>query len=275
MRGLVEITREPRGGLGNRLLTFFSLRQIAIAYNLRWASVNQRDSNLVAGINRRTIALAQLRKPQRWRSRKDSLESLRRHLDTCSLDNGYLLLDPPLLGEVYAEFSEVTPREFVKHSFQQCDFHKHLADATETVAIHLGSKSSHEWDPKALPGWKYFESALTHIFNQVDAEVSIRICTDDLENPCIERIAKHSDALVIFPGDERCVSPLVCDFAAQVEASYLVAGPSTFSIAAGMLSRAKIIQYGEWAEEKAMSGEHFWKKVVDDDLVGLPIWKLL
>lgn len=275
MRGQVGLARAPKGGLGNRLLTLISLRQIACFYGLSWFSKSNQDHSLVQGIRRLPLIPLTLRTLSVWDQKNATISDLELLLESVVERGGAVLLRPPLLGEIYARFAVKPAYEFLRPRAEMCEFHARRRKETTAVVVHLGSKSSHEWNPSALPGSDFFRIALQQCLEDSPADTSVRVCTDDLTNPAIESIREDFGPDVLLPGDSRCRDPFVCDFASMIDAEYLVSGPSTFSIVGGMLGSARIVQYSEWAQNRAAEGELFWRYVLDNTLPGYRVWKIL
>lgn len=275
MRGIVGLRRPPKGGLGNRLLTYISLRLIADKYGLAWFSPSSRDSKVLRGIHRPPVIPIGLRAPQEWSAKTQSLAELHHKLTYIASRGSALILRPPLLGEIYAEFAGEPISQFVTPKFRLCRFHSEKTDSGKSIVVHLGSKSSHAWNPDALPGPRYFLDALTVCIDDAKNDFNVRVCTDDLENPAIEAISEALGGNAFLPADSRCEDPFVCDFAAMLTSSHLISGPSTFSITAGLLSGAKIVQYQQWVDARAQQGEVFWSLVGKLALPGYPVWKIV
>lgn len=274
MRGQVGLARAPKGGLGNRLLTLLSLRQIASFYGLSWFSKSNQDHSLVQGIRRFPLIPLSLRTLSVWDQKKATISELELLLEFAVENGGAVLLRPPLLGEIYARFAVRPANEFLRPRVETCEFHARGRKEATTVVVHLGSKSSHEWNPSALPGSDFFRIAIEACLENSSGHTSLRVCTDDLTNPAVESIREDFGPEVLLPGDSRCRDPFVCDFASMIDAEYLVSGPSTFSIVAGMLGSARIVQYSEWAQNRAVEGELFWRRVLDNTLPGYRVWKI-
>lgn len=268
MRKFIGLTRQPKGGFGNRVLTYISLRELCFYFETEYFSRNLLDRRRISGIHK-TPPLASRFSGSRNFSRGAILQpEFEKELKSALRFNLTVQIQPPLLGEVYARFATVEPRTFVKSRIERCPWHSVEARAEEYIAVHLGSRSSYAWDPSALPPVDYFLHSLEES-GRVRPDISVvRICTDDLSNPAISAIKATWRGEVFFPGNEKCEDSFSCDFASMVESAVLVSGPSTFSIVAGMVGDSQIIQYRKWAEKKAELGELFWEKMLDNSLIG-------
>lgn len=267
---MIGIRREPRGGFGNRVLSYLSLRQIGYSHGVEYFSINRTDRTRIGGIHK------PWRVPLRWRALEelpkdaplldDFSQKLRKNIDA----GISTILKTPLLGEVLARFNEADSSLLTSSQMRLCKIHRAQHADSPWITLHLRGTDFATWNPDAILDADYYVRALEALPSNW-AELPVRVCTDDLNHPAYEVLGKHlSTKTTVITGD-KCTDPLDCDFTAMAQSKYLVASPSTFSIAAGLLGNTRTIHSEYWVENRIQRGELFWQKVKENSLRGYPI----
>lgn len=263
MRGQLGIRRIPRGGFGNRVMTYVSLRQIALEIDAGYFSINPADRNRISGINKRWLLPLGLRK-LREISKDEVLEP--GFLESIGNDvrNGTTaLFKHPLLGEVLARNSFRDPRSFASHSMSICRGHREQHAEGPWVALHLRGTDFASWNPDAILGPAYYLDALERL-SEESIDFNYRICTDDTSHPAWDALQSHLKSTSRLIESNSCESPFECDFAAMANSAFLIASPSTFAITAGMLGHTSTIHSKSWVDNRQERGELFWNLIAEN-----------
>lgn len=268
MRGLVGTLRTPKGGLGNRVMSFLSVRHVASALNTRYFSVNVLDRHRVEGIHTKPfLPLALLN--MKVTSPRDLL-----HLDAIDLlderiQRGQsLVFRKPLLGEVFARYAPLSTAKMPLLRMQPCRIHRSRGDEIPTVALHFRGGDFAQWNPEAVLAEAYYQDAIDLLIAR-HAELRFRIFTDDKSHLAIPGVSKRLLQSGLLVDSEACGRPMECDYAAIANSSVIVASPSTFAITAAMFGSASVIHSEKWIRACEDKGELFWKMVKERSLPGL------
>lgn len=267
MRGVVGFRRTPQGGFGNRLLSYLSLRMIARQLQAPYFLVNSADRALVSGIHKPLTIPLRFRDwielPKGAALSGDFIQRLRGLIG----EQKTIVVKPPLLGEVYARYADVEPRSFVQHNFRLCPSHSAQSQPVTHLVFHLRGTDFAQWNPDAILDLDYYRDAYELLTSQL-GDHDFRIATDDPTHPTLAPLRsflKEKGALISNSG---CSTPFECDFAAMAEADFLIAAPSTFSLAAALLGNPRVIQSGRWVENRIARGEVFWTQLQRNELLG-------
>lgn len=268
MKGLVGTLRTPKGGFGNRVMSFLSLRHVASALNTRYFSSNSLDRQRVAGIHSKLLvplALAKLEKtyPQDL-LQSDSIDVLGERIRR----GQSLVFQKPLLGEVFSRYAPVSSAKMPRLKMQSCRVHHPGQNGIPQVALHFRAGDFAQWNPEAVLAEDYYQNAIDLLIARHD-ELRFRIFTDDTSHPAIPGVSRRLFQSGLLIDSEPCDGSLECDYAAIANSSIIVASPSTFAITAAMFGNASVIHSGKWVKACEDKGEVFWKMVREKSLPGL------
>lgn len=271
---MIGIPRRPKGGFGNRLWTYLNLRILADNLRSSYFSLNREDRNLIRGINREPVIPLRFRKVLEVRPPLIDPNELRWVLDE-ALDSHYLVsIRGPMLGEVFAahEFDGVSRRSLVRA--RVCESVRKHSDDNELATVHLRAGDFVDWHPEAILGVDYYLPAIEAAL-EVSNNIVFRVCRDDPQHPALESVTDYLRQKGILAPEHHCQNPIACDFVAMADSKVLISSPSTFSILAGILGSALVVQSRDWAESRAQRGENFWQRVLDNSLPSYPIQALI
>ena len=271
---MIGIPRRPKGGFGNRVWTYLNLRILADNLRSSYFSVNQEDRKLIRGIDRRPVVPLRFRKVLTVRTPLIEPNELRGVLEEALDSYSLVSLRGPMLGEVFAanEFDGVSQRSLIRA--QVCDSVRKQSTDHESATVHLRGGDFADWHPEAILGADYYIPAIDRALELRDNLV-FRVCRDDPHHPALESVTAYLSQKGILAKEHHCIDPLACDFVAMADSKVLISSPSTFSILAGILGSALVVQSRYWAESRAQRGEKFWQRVIDNSLPSYPIQALI
>ena len=255
----------PKGGFGNRLLNYISMRQLSRELGVGFFMPNRLDGNWVQGIHRPPRIPSFLRSFEAF-SRDQVLEPGFVALAQASLASGRsVVLKPRLLTEALARFDFVPSASLVKHRFKLCK--KHAEGEQAPIVLHLRGTDFADWKPNAVLGEGFYRDSLSWLDSQGYSDSPVRICTEDNDHPALaslKRFLRRKHRLV----DISCESPFDCDYASLIAAQHVVSSPSTYAITACLLGSASVIHNYHWVDSRIREGDLFWQKVRENSIKG-------
>lgn len=265
VRVYVGSSRTPKGGFGNRLWHYVNLRSIASHSKTAYFSINTGDKKRISGIHQPRYLARKVRSFERFETKR-LLESGGRDDLALKLSKGINLdLKGPMLGEVFAHFSQGNTSDLINATARKCQRAIREEQGRSVVVLHLRGGDFAEWNPSAvLPDRYYFDAVQSAEISS--PTVVYRICTDDFDHPAYESLSRWVSSQQDESPYHQCDQQLECDFAAMLGSSVLISSPSTFSILAGILGRPRIVQSLAWATQRAEKGEKFWQRVLERNL---------
>ena len=260
--------RTPKGGLGNRIMSFLSLRHVASALNTHYLSSNTLDHHRVAGIHSKhflPLALLKMEKtsPQVL-LQPEAIEFLGERIRR----GQSLVFHKPLLGEVFARYAPVSSAKMPLLKMRSCHVHHSGQSGVPHVALHFRAGDFAQWNPEALLAEAYYQNAIDLLIARHN-ELRFRIFTDDTSHPAIPGVSQRLSQSGLLIDSETCDQAMECDYATIASSSIIVASPSTFVITAAMFGNATVIHSEKWVKACEDKGEVFWKMVRDKSLPGL------
>ncbi len=273
MTGHVGIRALPKGGFGNRILAFLTLRQIAEYFGSRYYSVNKVDRRRIKRIHRPPFSILPNRQSV-FRGTELLDEGIRAELGTLLARGETVWLKPPILGEAYVRWNFINARNLVHHSMKQCANHHRELATRSVVAIHFRGTDFSQWNRAALMPPSYYVDAVDEIAD-LEGPSLVRICTDDPSHGTVVALRQHFSSRKQLAPDVLCLQPFECDFATLAGARFLISSPSTFAIVAGLLGTPQIVHNRKWVEARVSAGEEFWRQVQSGSFLGYPIASLV
>lgn len=265
MRGLVGSLRAPKGGFGNRVMSFLSLRQIASAFGTRYFSTNDIDRRRVGGIHSKppvplSFLKLELASPEEA-FEPDGIAKLRERVHL-GVSVGF---NRPLLGEVFARFAPTGSIRMPQMRCKVCSRHIQATKGTKLGALHFRGGDFAAWNPGAVLPEAYYHSAIDLALGYLP-EIKFRIFADDYAHPAIEGVRNRLQQSGLLLESISCEKQLECDHASIASASLVVSTPSTFALTAAMFGEGKVIHSERWVTNRVEEGELFWKLVREKKL---------
>ena len=270
MKSWVGYSRPPKGGFGNRALSYLSLRQIAHGVDAHYFSENFPDRSLLSGTEKRRSLFAKFLPQAMIRTRDYSPQGLIHSLRELLSERRTVTLKGPLLGEVLARCGDTDSRALTRLKAKLCHLHQRERKDQALVTFHLRGGDFAQWNPEAILDIDYYLNAYHLLESRIDGYL-LRICTDDSNHPALVPLRRELLSRNLTVSGSACDSPFSCDLAAMSESQFLVSSPSTFAMVAGLLGDAQIVHSARWVDNRVERGELFWQKVKTNRLTGYPI----
>ena len=267
MRPTVISKSTPRGGFGNRVLSYLSLRHVAAANYVDYRSVNSSDSDLISGINRRPFLPLALTRFQEISAADISTDGGPDLVTSVLSEGKSLIIRGAMLGETFARFAAPASDLAIKNRAQLCQVHRKRAPGKNLVTVHMRAGDFRTWDSNAILPAEYYITAIKRVEEDF-APLKIRICIDDATHPGLADTEKYIRQRGLERAELDCLSPFECDFAAMASSRVLISSPSTFAVCAGLLGTPEVIHNRAWVNNRISRNEMFWEKVMLNELPG-------
>ena len=265
----------PRGGFGNRVLSYLSIRHLALRVEAGYFFENPADRGLIDGIHRPRRVPSWLSREQTFRSSDAERPSFVDDVRGIVSRGTSVVIKGPLLGEVLVRFAQRDSREFAALSVTQCREHRVARGGKQLVTAHLRAGDFREWEPKAILPADYYIAALESIDTLGSDSWQVRVCVDDAGHPALSDLQDFLTGRGVLNPRVNCADPFQCDLAAMAESDVLVSSPSTFALVAGMLGTPRVIHSREWIENRVGRGEEFWRRIGNGTFPGYSLESLV
>lgn len=273
---MVGITKIAPGRMGNHLFQYHFFHQITRKLTIEYFQPRFPETNYFENMEKKPRPWKLFRKQLRFTSREirqyQPDEFL--HLITTKTGEGYdIIFDPPLLGEVFFDYTFISPREIL--SIKE-PYRKPLPFETKdkvVIGLHFRGTDFKAWNEHASLSFEYYQKALTYCFDQFrNRSIVCAIFTDDRQfEPFIKTIDFLKSHQVECHEGAPDQLPMY-DFYQMSECDVLISSPSTFAIFAGCLGKdKKIIHSKDWLDYSLERNDPFW---VDLQKKGSPYYQL-
>ena len=265
----------PRGGFGNRVLSYLSVRHLARLVEADYFFENSTDRRLIAGIHRPPRLPRWLAPEQSFRASETGAPSFVDDIASMVSRGINAVFKGPLLGEVLVRFADCDSREFATLSVTQCYEHTAALGDKKLVTAHLRAGDFRDWEPKAILPAEYYITALESLDTLGPGTSQVRVCVDDPSHPALSDLQDFLAAKGLSQPAVKCPDPFQCDLAAMAESDVLVSSPSTYALVAGMLGAPRVIHSRDWIENRVSRGEEFWRRIGEGTFPGYSLEKLV
>ena len=275
MRGRLGARSAPKGGFGNRVLTYLSIRHIARAVDARYFFSNPADKGLVSGIHRPNRIPRRFVPEKVFKATDTYHEGFLPEIREWVSRGNTVSLRGPLLGEVLVRFAKTDSRELTRLTVSQCREHQQGLVGKRQITVHLRAGDFRQWDPEAILPADYYLSALESLGSLPPDEWQVRICVDDSTHSALEVLRDYLKSKDLLAPDLVCHNPFHCDLAAMAQSQILISSPSTFALVAGMLGSSRAIHSARWVENRVNRGERFWEEIGQGTFPGYALERLV
>ncbi len=250
---MIKIEDIKWGRFSNRLLHYNFLRQISFLSDSEFICDNDWEGNQYfkiedTDINKQLNDPITLTDKDILKYRKDNFIELVKYND--------VILQPPLMGELFHIYTETDPNEFLK---LRDKFKTELKQDKFNVGIHFRGTDFHEWNIKACLSFTYYKNSID-LFEK--DKTRFYLFTDDktynsfleTKNYLKENNYDYELGLSTQNGG------FIHDFSQLTNCDGIISTPSTFSLWGGILGKKnkRIIHSKEWIEHRVKENDPFW-----------------
>lgn len=275
MRGKVGVRKIPKGGFGNRVISYLSIRHIAHAVNAGYFFVDPLDRQLITGIHRPSRTLSKIAQRKAFATTDIRESDFLAEVEDVVSHGHSAVLKGQILGEVLVRFAITDSRDLTQIRVRQCSIHQKNLGSRKLITAHFRAGDFREWEPAAILPAPYYLSALDSLGSLSADDWRVRICVDDSSHPALETVQQHLRARGLLLEVPDCSRPFECDLAAMSHSDYLISSPSTFALVAGLLGKSRIIHSAEWVDNRVSRGEEFWRRVGEGTFPGYALERLV
>lgn len=264
---MIGIRTLAKGRMGNRLFHYHFLRQIAKQTGVRYFHPRLPDSPFFDGMEKQTKPFSFFKKKIHLTSKEilqytpSELVNAIAQYDTQGFD---VLLDPPMLGEVFFDYTQFPPRDFinVKHAFKIPFAFE--ANGKTVVGLHFRGTDFKTWNKHASLAPDYYIQAIDFCRAQLKNESLVFVLfTDDVLFETYVVVKNYLQSLGANVQLNETKRTAIYDFYQLSMCDIIISSPSTFAIWAGCVGKAKkIIHSKQWLAYAAGRDDTFWKKLV-------------
>lgn len=275
MRGKIGIRATPKGGFGNRALSYLSIRHLAEEVGALYFFVDPHDRQLLTGIHRPRRLLTRISQQTVFRAADTQRDTFPGEVSDAISHGRSAVFKGPLLGEVLVRFAKTDSRNLTRLRAQQCAKHRKALSSRKLITAHLRAGDFREWEPAAVLPLAYYTSALDSLGPLATDEWRVRICVDDESHPALGGLREDVRARGLLLDLKECDSPFDCDLASMAQSEYLISSPSTFALVAGMLGKPRVIHSAHWVQNRVSRGENFWSHIGEGTFPGYHLERLV
>lgn len=275
MHGKVGVRSVPKGGFGNRVLSYLSIRHLAEEVGASYFFVDPHDRQLITDIHRPHRMLTRLSQQTVFRAVDTQRDTFLGEVVDAISHGRFVVFKGPLLGQVLVRFAKTDSRKLTQLRAQQCARHRKILGSRMLITAHLRAGDFREWEPAAVLPLSYYTSALDALGPLPTDEWRVRICVDDESHPALEGLREDVRARGLLLNLADCVRPFDCDLASMAQSDYLISSPSTFALVAGMLGKPRVIHSAQWVENRVARGEDFWRHIGEGTFPGYALERLV
>lgn len=277
---MLGIKKIAKGRMGNRLFHYHFLRQISKKTGIDYFCVDFPEANKFEAMSKTGKVKFRFTKKTRLTS-KDVLQyqpdDFIKFIQSKDAQGQDILLDPPMLGEVFFDYLFFDPNDFLKiKEDHKKDFTFSAADK-KLIALHFRGTDFEAWNKNASLSFSYYEKAIEYCLDYFkNEEMIFALFTDDLDFlPFKNTIGLLKEKkLKYYCGDSKDLP--INDFYQMTQSDILISSPSTFAIWAGILGKnKKIVHSKQWLDYAISQNDSFWVKLLKTDNPYYFLWKIL
>lgn len=278
---MIGITRFSNGRMGNRLFHYHFLRQITEKTKLEYFNVSFPESTYFENMNRKFNPLILLRKNIKISSKdilSKSSEEFMVYITEENKNGKNILIEPPILGEVFFDYLFYDPNQFIKVKNIFKTNINNNKENDKIIGIHFRGTDFESWNKIASLSFNYYKSAIEFCVSHfIKNNITFGLFTDDdYFEPYIKtiRLLKSIKKCNFFIGNNK-IAPIY-DFCLLNQCDILISSPSTFAIFAALIGKKKkIIHSKDWINYATLNNDIFWMKLVNNPVNDFYyLWKL-
>lgn len=275
MRGKVGVRSIPKGGFGNRVLSYLTIRHIAREVKSAYFFVDPSDRKVVGGIHRPRRLPPRFSRERVFRAADTQRDTFVTEVTDAVSRGISAVFKGPLLGEALVRFARTDSKTLTQLRTTQCLRHQKALASHRLITAHLRAGDFSEWEPDAILPAEYYTSALESLGSLPTDEWRVRICFDDRMHPALAPLQHNLESRGLMLDSTDCDDPFGCDLAAMADSEYLISSPSTFALVAGMLGNTRSIHSARWVENRVNRGEKFWQRIGQGTFPGYALERLV
>lgn len=277
---MLGITKISPGRLGNRLFHYHFLRQVAKKTGLDYFHCKFPESAYFEEMEKVPRPFPHFFKKSIKLTSKDVLSfSPQDFLSFIKLETEKgkdIILEPPMLGELFFDYLFYSPNEFVKVKSQyRKDFQFDSRDKV-IIAAHFRGTDFPSWNPCAALKFSYYREAIDFCLEYFrDKNPVVILFTDDNECPAFLEVIDFlkSQRVEFYTGDNSRLA--IYDFYQISQCDVLISSPSTFAIFSSCLGKPKkIIHEKNWLEYMVSRKDKFWVDLNQTKNPYYSLWKI-
>jgi hypothetical protein len=278
LKNMLGIKKIAKGRMGNRLFHYHFLRQISKKTGIEYFCIDFPDAKKFDGMSKTGKVNFRFNKKIRLTS-KDILsyqpDDFIEFVKSEDIKGRDIILDPPMLGEVFFDYLFFDPNEFIGIKKEHQKGFEFDVREKKIIALHFRGTDFEAWNKNASLKFDYYKKSIDYCLEYFKNEKIVFVLfTDDLNFQPYTNTVDYlkSKNLEYHLGDPKG-SP-IHDFYQMTQSDVLVSSPSTFAIFAGILGKKKkIIHAQSWMDYAIDNNDTFWSRLSETNNPYYKLWK--
>lgn len=274
---MIGIKKVSSGRMGNRLFHYHFLKQIAKKTGIDYFHCRFPDSIYFEDMEKKSPTCFNFKRPIKLTS--ENIQSFKAndllaHIIQEANKGRRIILNPPILGEIFFDYLFCSPNDFIKIKNQYKVGFPFDSSEKTVVGIHFRGSDFSDWNPHAALKFAYYRDAINFCIQHFQNPVFV-LFTDDLKYPAYVETVEFLQALdkkEFYLGDNSRLP--IYDFYQISQCDVLISSPSTFAIIAGSIGKQKkIIHARSWLDYAISKNDTFWVKLKETSNPYYTLWK--
>ena len=276
---MIGISKIEQGRMGNRLLQYHFLRQIAQKSAVDYFHPQFPDEKFFESLEEHKRSFGLFKKTIKMNSKDiikyspEEFVNLIKKQDEMGKDIGFY---PPLMGEVFFDYLFYPPGDFIKVKKEFREDFKFISEGKIIVGLHFRGTDFKAWNENASLKGEYYINSIKLCLEQLKNQNLIFVLfTDDLNFSAYTDTVDFlkNSHLEYYLGD--IDKPAIFDFYKLSQCDVIVSSPSTFAIVAGAVGKInkKIIHAKSWMDYSLYNNDIFWVQLTKTNNPYYSLWK--
>lgn len=267
---MIGFEKKPTGRMGNVLIQYVFLRQIAEKTGLDYFHPVLPYEQYFEGFKAKRRTLREFFKPK-WIVSNSHIKDVgvEQFINEVKEKKDYsIILKPPVLGHLL-EWHDENQMRFIRVKEECADNTVDVAnDERKKIGIHFRATDFREWDANAVLDFAYYKAGIDYVLDQMkESNPLFLLFTDENEFDTYRQTISYLEekGLDYVAGDAK--RPMMRDFVGLSECDVIISSPSTFAICATLYGKEnkKIIHSKKWVDYCINRDEEFWKTVQENE----------
>lgn len=276
---MLEILKLSTGRLGNRLFHYHFLRQVSKETNIAYYHNTMPESVYFEEMERKSKPFFSFKKKVKITS-KDIIsftkEDFIKYVKQMTEKGKNIVIDPPVLGEVFFDYLFYSPNEFVKVKNAYTKKFNFENKDKIVIGLHFRGTDFPAWNEHAALKFPYYKDSIEYCIDFYrDSKIIFVLFTDDKKYPAYIDTVEflRRDSKIEFHSGDLNNLPIY-DFYQISQCDVLISSPSTFAIFAGCLGKPKkIIHSKKWIDYAVEKQDKFWVDLSNTTNPYYSLWK--
>jgi len=264
--------------MGNRLFHYHFLRQVSKKTGIEYFHPDLPDKKYFNNMEKKSRPFSIFKKQTKLNSKKILSYTPEDFLGLIASEDRQgkdLVLNPPMLGEVFFDYLFYPTSEFIniKDEYKK-PFNSEYSEDT-IIGLHFRGTDFEQWNHNASLKFSYYRDAINHCLDYYKGgNIIFMLFTDDNKFPPFLETTNHLKMNGLNFHISTNISSPIIDFYQMSRCDVLISSPSTFAIFAGAIGKEKkIIHNKAWLDYAIAQNDTFWVRLAETTNSYYSLWK--